>query len=259
MSGNRHNCAMVFAHPGHELLAVGLLQRHRPHILYLTRADSAGDEEREALAREGLERLELSKQATFLGVPEGDVHRWLLQGDVASILELRGAIADWLRRIEPMQVFGDAFELTNVVHDLGRAILDSAWRERFQRVACANFELPLVCRTDPEPWKLRFQEFPDSSFESISLTQAELKIKQSLADWIGTRRMEAEMARPYFDLGKEIFRQVPADRDYSVPPEGLQRHYDEWGQIQVQLGKYAQPILFADHFVPLVQQLPQLS
>jgi hypothetical protein len=247
---------MVFAHPGHELAVAGLMQRHRPHLLFLTRADGNNDTEREALARHGLDQLGLTGQTTFLSVHEADVYRCLLEGDVSPLLELRRRVHGWLVQVRPTTLFGDAFELTNVVHDIGRAVVDSAWREYREQTPCDNFELPLVCRTEPELWKLRFQEFPSGSFETVRLTQAEVDLKKSLTQWAGKQRPEAAMAEQYFSLGREVFRPVPADRDYSVPPEGLRFHYDDWGRFQVIRGKYAKPILFADHYVPLIRNLP---
>lgn len=259
MIAHQHNSALIFAHPGHELLVAGLMQRLRPHILFLTCADSAGDMEREMLARRGLETLGLTEQTTFLSISEQDMHRWLLNGDVAPFLELRQRVLEWLEALQPSQIFGDAFELSNPTHDIGRAVLDSAWRDCNDGFPSENFELPLVCRTAPEIWSLRFQEFPSGAFETLQLTATEVESKQKLADWISSRRVEAEMARPFFNLDTEVYRPVPANRDYSLPPEGLRFHYDDWGRIQVQRGKYAQPILFAEHFVPLVRQLPRLS
>lgn len=259
MTTHQHSSGLVFAHPGHELLVAGLMQRLRPHILFLTRADSAGDTERETLAREGLEQLELVDRTTFLSVSEQDLYRALLDGDVKPFLELRRSVLRWLDTTRPTQIFGDAFELSNVIHDIGRAVLDSALRDYCERSLCENFELPLVCRTTSEIWNLRFQEFPNGSFEIIHLTPAELERKTALAHWISSRRVEADMARSFFTLDKEVYRPVPADRDYALAPPGLRLHYDDWGRIQVQRGKYHRPILFSEHFVPLVRQLPRLK
>ena len=259
MTDSQPRSAMVFAHPGHELLVAGLMQRLRPHILFLTCADSAGDSERETLARQGLEKLGLVEQTTFFSISEHDVYGWLLEGNVAPFLKLRHRLLEWLDAIRPSQVFGDAFELSNITHDIGRAVLDSAWREWQEQFPCRNFELPLVYRTAPEIWSLRFQEFPNGAFETIQLTPAELECKNSLADWVSTRHVEAEMVRSFFTLDKEVYRRVPADRDYSLPPDGMRLHYDDWGRIQVLRGKYAKPLLFADHFVPLVRNLPRLA
>jgi hypothetical protein len=256
MSVNRY--AMVFAHPGHELAAAGLLQRHKPHLLFLTRADSGGDVEREKLALYGLEQIGLTERATFLGISEPDIYRWLLEGELSPFLELRQKLLAWLEDIRPDRIFGDAFELSNVVHDIARALIDSVWREYRRRIACENFELPLVCRTEPGVWNLRFQEFPLGDFEIFQLSANETQVKKSLADWAGSQRTEAAMVKDFFSIEREVFRRVPCDRDYTKPPEGLRLHYDEWNELQAQRGKYAQPILFSKHFVPLVRQLPEL-
>jgi hypothetical protein len=104
-----------------------------------------------------------------------------------------------------------------------------------------------------------YRAFPHGPFETIDLAEAEVRIKQSIADWVKTQRAEAAAAEKLFSMGREVFRVVPPDRDYTRPPEGLRLRYDEWGAIQVALGKYQRPIRFAEHFVPLVQQLPWLA
>jgi hypothetical protein len=236
-----------------------LLQRHRPHLLFLTRADSGGDVEREALALYGLGELELTDRATFLNISETDIYRWLLEGDLSPFIELRRKLVAWLEEIQPNSLFGDAFELSNVVHDIGRALLDSAWRQYRNGIPGENFELPLVCRTESGLWNLRFQEFPHGEFEVFRLTEEETRIKNSLADWAATQRTEAAMVKGFFVIEREVFRRVPFDRDYTKPPKGLRLHYDEWNKHQVQLGKHARPILFANHFAPIVKQLSELS
>jgi hypothetical protein len=137
-------------------------------------------------------------------------------------------------------------------------LLDSAWREYsagpLQR---ENFELPLVCRTDPDLWQLRFQEFPDGGHDTLDLNGAEIAAKQELVDLIGAVRVEAAMARRLFPpIDREIYRRVPECRDYTRPPAGLQLHYDDWGRLQVRMGRYGRAITFAQHFVPIVRQLP---
>jgi hypothetical protein len=248
--------AMVFSHPAHELPALGLIQHCRPDLLFLTRADSAGEEEREGFARQGLGRLDLLEKVTFFGIPEAEIHRWLLQGDASALLELRARILAWLTLHRPDAVFGDAFELTNVVHDLARATLDSALRAYTLTHPCRNFELPLACRTAPELWSFHFQEFPGETPHAFLLDESQMRLKKEVADWMGTKFKEAAVGAQVFPLEREVYREVPAERDYTVPPAGLMLHYDEWGRAQVARGKYREPILFASHFVPLVRQLP---
>jgi hypothetical protein len=249
-------CAMVFAHPAHELAALGLIQRLRPQLLFLTRADSAGDEDRENLAQQALRRFDLASSTTFFGIAEAEVYRWLIEGDLDAVLALRARLLDWLDRTRPDAVFGDAFELTNVVHDLGRAVLDSALREWMRTNACRSFELPLASRTAAEMWKFHFQEFPGDTAEVFLLAADERRAKKETVDWMGGKLREAAIGAQVFPLEREVFREVPPDRDYTVPPSGLKLHYDDWGRIQVARGKYKEAIMFATHFAPLARQLP---
>src|SRR5262245_39635852 len=93
--------ALVFANPAHEILGAGLMQRYRPHLLFVTRSDSGGESGREELAQAGLERLGLADRATFLGLSEGRSYAWARDGEVAGYLEVRDRIADWLGRVRP--------------------------------------------------------------------------------------------------------------------------------------------------------------
>jgi hypothetical protein len=249
--------AMVFAHPGHEILVAGLMQRYRPHILFLTAADSGGETGRGELARQGLDRLGLAERTTFLNVPEVQSYAWALNGTIGPYQEIADQVLRWLHEVRPTMVFGDAFELSNFHHDLGRALLDGALRRFGERFGLpANYECPLVCRTEPNPMCLRFQEFVSGPFEVFRLSEPELAGKRALVDWVGQRHTEAARAEALFPpLHQEVYRPVSPNRDYAVAPAELCRHYDDWGRLQVLLGKHRQPLLFAEHFVPLIRAL----
>ena len=249
--------AMVFAHPGHELLVAGLMQHHRPHILFLTAADSGGEAGRAELAREGLDLLGLAGRATFLNFLENESYAWALSGTAEPYRKIGEQILGWLEEVRPTAVFGDAFELSNFHHDLGRALLDGALRRYGERFGLPqNYECPLVCRTDPNPTRLRFQEFVSGPFEVFRLSEQELAAKRELVDWVGQRHPGAALATPLFPpMNQEVYRAVAPDRDYTLAPAGLRRHYDDWGRLQVFLGRYREALLFAEHFVPLVRAL----
>ena len=90
------------------------------------------------------------------------------------------------------------------------------------------------------------------------MTAAEAAVKNTLADWAGTQREEAVMVKQYLTLDREVFRRVDPERNYTVAPEGLKLHYDDWGETQVMRGKYEEAIRFTEHYVPIVRHLPQL-
>src|SRR3954463_13779506 len=57
----------IFGHPTHELAILGLVQRHRPHVLVLT---DGGSETRVAESKRGFELLVLADRVTYLGYSE---------------------------------------------------------------------------------------------------------------------------------------------------------------------------------------------
>ena len=61
---------VVFSHPNHELAILGLLQRLRPKIVYLT---DGGGPKRISETEEGLASVGLLNQATFLNYTENHI------------------------------------------------------------------------------------------------------------------------------------------------------------------------------------------
>lgn len=247
--------AMVFSHPGHEFLCAGMLQRFRPQILFLTRADNGRDREREATSRAGLARLGLEEHATFVGLEEAKSYRWAREGLHAPYVALRETVLAWLRRTQPTVVLGDALELTNFHHDVGRVVLDAALaRYGLDREPPTNVDLPLFCRTDEGLRNLRYQQFPDGGHAEHRLTPEETACKRELATWLVGKIEEASWVTSHVPAAdREPYRVAPAGRTHLAPPSGLQRHYEQWGRMQVVLGKYDQPLLFEEHFLPIVR------
>lgn len=253
----RPRVAMVFTHPaGHELSVYGLIARFRPRILFVTRGDSDGSTNHEQLACQGLAAFELADNATFLSRSERESYERAFAGDVAYYASWQQAIYQWLEQVKPDVVFGDAFELYNFNHDMVRVVLDGAIR-RYSAAGrtVRNYELALACRTEPELDKIRYQEFPYGHSHVFSLDTVTDAKKTEVIRRIGLEHPEIAQLLSICPTHRESYRRVRANRDYSVPPAGLRRHYDEWGQEQVRRGKYAHALLFDEHFVPIVRGL----
>src|SRR6056297_2305266 len=110
---NGQKVAFVFAHPAaHELLVAGMMQRHRADVLFVTQADSGSPGSSE-IARECLEEMEFCRSLTFLEMSEVESYSRAFNGDLGFYTEYRHRIFDWLSRIQPDVIFGDALELTN--------------------------------------------------------------------------------------------------------------------------------------------------
>jgi hypothetical protein len=253
---NEPRVAMVLAHPaGHELVVAGLIQRYRPAILFTTRGDADPRFDHECLGRQGLARLGLEKDVTFLALSEVESYRRAFAGDVAYYAAYRDRIVDWLLRVRPDVVFADGFEAYNFHHDLTQALLQGALRlYGTLRPAPAHYECPLHCAMG-EPAQMRYQEFASGPFVSFDLTDEEVARKREWAEWVGRTNQYVLEVLPLYRLEREVYRPVPAGRDYAEPPAGLRLYYDELGRELVRRGKHARALLFADHFVPLVRGL----
>jgi hypothetical protein len=255
MEGKR--VAVVVSHPAHLLTIVGMLQRWRPSILLLYRSVVGAGVGQEQRMLALLRRLGLGRQTTSLGVVESESHRRALSGDVGFHLDIGRRVLDWLLRTRPDAVVGDAFEAYNFHHDITRALLDDAVCEcRARGGSLDNYEIPLTCRPDVPGAELIYGTFPTGDVHTLRLTAREAGVKRRLvAEAARLDPFIAEVAPLFPDPGREVYRTVPEERDYTQPPEGLALYYDELGRDEVAAGRYVRAITFAEHFVPVVRSL----
>jgi hypothetical protein len=234
-----------------------MLLRWRPDVLLLTHAVAGPGVGQERRVRPVLEQLGLGDRVTSLGVSETDSYQRALAGDVGYHLALGRRVGDWLLGARPDAVLGDAFESYNFQHDVARLLIDHAVGEcRRRGRVVENYEFPLACRPDRAGAGVLYATFPTGPFHTLRLTREELAVKARLA--AEAARLDPVVAEvmPLFPaLDREPYRAVPDARDYSRPPAGLARHYDELALREVAAGRHARPIRFDRHFLPLVEAL----
>ncbi len=257
LSGDRNlsRCAMVVAHPAHLLTVLGMVVRFRPAILILTRAFAGNGAGQFELVESCLKLAGIDDLLTELQVDEQESYRRSLAHEFDFHASILPRVVDWLDHHQPDVVFGDAFELSNYQHDIGRFLLDKAIQiiEANGR-SIANFEIPLSVQADEPGADLQFGRFLSEPFESFHLAPDELAIKQRVVETAMNRdSFVANMASHFPGLEIETFRRVPLDRDYLSVPNGTGRYYDQLGQQMVAEGAYQQAITFDQHFRPLVQ------
>src|SRR5262245_31134809 len=240
-----HRVAVFVAHPAHLLTVAGLIQRYQPHVLIWTEPTVDG-KAAPAVVRAGLDLLGLTPRTVCLDVSESRSYRWAYEGAVGPFEGLRDRILDWLRDVQPDAVLGDAFELSNFQHDVGRALLDAALRVyRVQEPTVRNYEFPLSCRTAADLDQMRYQAFPQGPHETFCLSEQERRRKEEVLGWAASMSDFIATVAPLFPrIDEEPYRPVPWYRDYASPPPGLERHYDDYGRMLARRGALAQPILF---------------
>ncbi len=254
MDGKR--VAVVVSHPAHLLTVVGMLQRWRPHVLILYRAVVGAGAGQERAIRAAIEPLGAGDRLASFAISESESFERALAGDFAFHADIGARVFDWLRAVRPDAMLGDAYEAYNFHHDVTRLLLDNALRRGVFGRAVANYEFPLSCRLDEPGAPVRYGTFAFGSSLALRLTPDEVAVKRELIATVSrVDPFVASVAPLFANLEVERYRPVPVDRDYTVPPPGLARYYDERGREVVSAGLHPRAITFGEHFVPLVRAL----
>jgi hypothetical protein len=198
----------------------------------------------------------LEDSATFLELPDSQSYEQVHLGNYRLHMNLGKTISEWVTKVKPDVVFGDAFELSNFQHDVTRLLLDKALRKyKLENPKVQNFEIPICCRTVDGTENVFYQKFPYGEYKLFKPKQEEVVMKLALADWASKQDDFIAGVCKVVRSVDEPYRPVPWDRDYTLTPAGLKKHYDDRGWEEVKAGHYEKPILFDKHFVPLVKEL----
>jgi hypothetical protein len=249
--------AFVVAHPAHLLSVLGLVLKYQPRILFLTHAFAGLGSGQAKLIQEGFRMVGLEDHITDLGIDEHESYRHSIARNFDHYYAILPRIIDWLEASEADVIFGDAYELSNYQHDVGRMLLDHAINalQRKGRTI-ANYEFPLSVRADRPKAELEFGRFVEGTHATYTLNEMECALKQRI---VATAKLEdsfiAHVAPHFPGLETEQYRPVPHNRDYLTVPAGISRYYDDRGIQEVQAGRYPQVITFEEHFRPLVEYI----
>jgi hypothetical protein len=244
----------VLSHPNHELAVFGLAQRWRPHLLYLT---DGGGEERVAQTRRGLESIGLLENARFLNFSEPSFYRGLLDRDVAFFRRVADAVRAEIDSSRPEQVFCDAVEFYNPVHDMSLPVVRAALGGAAHPPVYA---IPLIYQKAAAAETYEVHRWPPSlqtRQQEVRLTPAELAAKiRARADVYSLLR--EQMGPITMDLPDEhLLVEVVAPAEACLAPPGPERvlRY-EWRARRLQeRGKVERIITYAEHYVPVVSTL----
>ncbi|MGC4017053.1 MAG: hypothetical protein QM755_21450 [Luteolibacter sp.] len=246
---------VVIGHPAHELAIYGLLQRHLPHVVVIT---DGGGPERERQSREGLERIGLLEKATYLGYSESSFYEALLDRDDALFARVADDLRVELERLQPDQVFCDAIEFYNPVHDITRPMVLRALQGLPE---AALYEIPLVYQKPADAESYEIQRVPEACSDrrfQYHLTAAELAHKTHARDHIYLNLRE--QAGPEFLVitPEHLALEEIADASGDFPePESSGRvlRYDWRAELLKNDGSITRAITYREHFLPAVDAL----
>src|SRR4030095_16760309 len=153
--------------------------RIRPRLIYVTDGGGSG---RVRETQHGLARLGLAEGADFLNYSETSLYDALLDGNLALFREVAERVRERLDALEPQQLFCDAVEFSNPLHDMTLPIVRAAVSSRAH---ARLFEVPLVYQRVGARESYEVQRMPPSrrlGQVAVRLTERELSAKLSARD-----------------------------------------------------------------------------
>jgi hypothetical protein len=246
------NCALVVAHPGHELRLFGWLTSARPIVFVLTDGSGHSGESRLHRTTEILNHAGARTGSIYGRVTDGEVYQAILQLKADFFLQMTMELASALVAEKITLVVGDAIEGYNPVHDVCRLMINGAVRiARSKNYSIENYDVVL---TD------RVANLPAADDVTINLDAQTLSLKIDTAG--NYSAIAADFAaivetEGLASLKTEYLRRVLDD---SVGYEFVNRpSYELHGEKQVAAGYYEQVLRYREHMLPLAEALQTLG
>lgn len=244
---------MVFSHPGHELAAFGLVQRLKPDLLYLT---DGGAEVRAAETRRALESIGAIDRARFAAHGEQSFYAALVERDGAFFRRVAAEVGAVIDAVAAEQVFCDAVEFYNPVHDLALPLALAALRGGR---SAAVFEVPVVYQKPGPGEVVETHRFPDDGGPGravLRLSDEELRRKLRARDEI-YHELGARFAYVGAVSPAQAAVEVVRRSNGSVPTPDASRvlRYEQRGRLLEQRGEVEEVITYAGNYLPILSML----
>jgi len=271
------NAVLIVAHPGHEVLLHGWLERVRPRILILTDGSGRSGQPRINATRQYLGSLGLQPGSIFGRFSDLEIYEKILAQDFAFFAAVATEICETLLA-EPLDyVVGDSAEGYNSVHDLCRMLINCAvgQAEKLADRPLTNFDYPVVgsfkesvptndyqtrWTIDPATFARKLaaakKYYPELVAEVRSVIAGVRYSAESQSGKIanGASDLQADSGLEIFRC--ECFRAVPSKVDYRelVKPNP---YYEKQGEKQAAAGFYQRVIRYTEHMLPIAASLSQ--
>lgn len=259
-------CAVLVAHPGHELVIHGFMEQAKPVVAILTDGSGKSGVSRVASTDRVLEGLGASQAGFYGRYTDRDCYAAMLRHDMRFFTEIADELALLLADEAIDTVVGDASEGWNPVHDVWRSAIDAAVAVTSIRTGrtIANYEFLLfsshvaaerseeavVVALDEDAYGRKiasgalYTELHDEVKAAMSGTTAHLVPSPELSAMLDQRLrgLNAESYRT------ELLRPAPPEgrRDFGGP-----RVYELYAQMLVAQGRYREAIRYEEHVLPI--------
>lgn len=251
-SSKSKKCALVIAHPGHELQVYQWLKLARPTVFVLTDGSGRSGKSRLGSTTKILQEAGAVSGSIFGRVTDIDLYHAILCRDFHFFIGLAENLAKQLDEQQVEYVAGDAVEGYNPGHDLCRLIINAAVAilKHRQRLVLDNFDFMLSGRPDGAlagscgqaiTFRLNDQDFEAKLQAARSYPELREQIKATVNDH-GLEAFRTECLR-------RVNTTNPCYRLQETP------FYERYGENQVSAGFYSDVIRYREHMVPVAEAL----
>jgi hypothetical protein len=241
------NLAIVVAHPGHELVIHHLMELSQPRYFCLTDGSGGNGQPRIESTNALLQQVGATPGTIYGRYSDRELYRLIIDGNVRVFAELANELAASFIDADVRCVAGDAMEGFNPVHDVCRALIDSAVavvEARNGRVL-ENYEFA-VYDAAPTDASIRLQLDDAALDRKIAAAMAYREMRDEVEDALrraGRSAYAVETLRP-------TSTRSMIDQFETSPPG-----YEATGEQRVASGRYRDVIRYRDHVLPVFRGL----
>lgn len=265
----QQRCAVLIAHPGHELVIHRFIEQTRPMVAILTDGSGATGSSRLDSTTRLLDPLGAFPANFYARYTDQDCYAALLKRDSDFFIHIAEKLADELVRERIEVIVGDAQEGWNPVHDIWRSVVNvaAALAEKRGRRQILNFDFVLFAPhgTAGVSEKSILVELDEPSYERklhAAMAYAELHaevqvaLRGTTADLIPSPELSNELDARLGGLDAdayrvELLRRVEGETQRIAAP----RVYELYGEMLVAQGRYAEAIRHDMHLLPIETSL----
>jgi hypothetical protein len=267
-------CAVLLAHPGHELVIHGFVERSRPIVAVLTDGSGGRGEPRVASTTRVLENSGAEPSGFYGGFTDQQCYTALLNHDAGLFIAMAEKLADVLVDSRVETVVGDASEGWNPIHDIWRSVINTAVALASHRLdhSIRNFDFLLFgshrTAADGCSREAIVLNLDDAAYErklATSEMYAELHdevqaaISGSTSSMVRSPQLSAELDRRLAGLNAAAYRTELLRPVLATPPSPATEPlvYELYGEMMVAAGRYKEAIRHERHLAPIEKALQQ--
>lgn len=246
-------CALIVAHPGHELRVHGWLETAKPKVFVFTDGSGRSGVSRLNSTTQLLSRAKAQAGSLYGYFTDCEIYNAVLRHEFEVFIRLAKELAQELIHGEFQFVLGDAAEGYNPSHDICRLVIGAALEVVRRKTGhqIPNFDFLLAGRPTDCPEALHAKAF------WLTLDDEALARKREAALRYAELANEADMALGRRDPNAfrvECLRPCDNHSGYEDSTNGAP-YYERYGEKQVGAGHYQQVIRYREHMLPLARAL----